>query len=230
MTQQRTIIPNRTEHSGKLTTMYAAFSTSWKRVYRQVFWLANGDRTIEKISRLLHKPTEKVEQIIYELLVSGHIKVKAGEKELAMNPALLKESFGLVTPHKEEFARHFYTLLFTQYPQTRALFAATEEGMRRQESALIATLAVVIAGVERGENLTEIIHALGSRHSRYGAQAAHYPIVGGLLIQTFQDKLGPAFTPDMKTAWSQAYEIISTEMLKGADQPSQKAETSLSRT
>ncbi len=222
------IVPNRTGHAERLRTMYAAFATSWTRLYRQVFWLADGDRNVERISALLHKPADTVEKVIYELLVSGHIKVNSGEKELVMDPVLLKDSFNLIAPRKEEFARHFYTQLFEQYPQTRALFSATEAGMRRQESSLVATLAVVVAGVERGDNLTEIIRSLGARHSRYGAQAAHYPIVGALLIQTFQDLLGDRFTPQMKAAWSQAYEIISTEMLKGAGQTPEEVESSLS--
>ncbi len=212
------IIPGRTNYAEHLKSMYRAFATSWARTYRQVFWLSDGKRSIDYISVLLHKPKEKIEQIVYDLLVSGHIKVQSGDKELAMNPALLKESFNLITPRKEEFARHFYNLLFQQYPQVRELFPNMESGMRRQEASLITTLAVVVAGVERGENLAAVIRSLGERHSRYGAQAAHYPIVGQLLIQTFQDLLGDAFTTQMKAAWSQAYEIISNEMLKGAAQ------------
>jgi hemoglobin-like flavoprotein len=137
-----------------------------------------------------------------------------------MDPVVLKESFNMMAPRKEAFARRFYSQLFALYPQTRQLFPPTEEGMRRQESSLIATLAVVVAGVERGENLTAVIRKLGERHHRYGARAAHYPLVGQLLLQTFQDFLGDAFTPQMKEAWSKAYEIISAEMLKGANQSS----------
>ena len=100
--------------------------------------------------------------------------------------------------------------------------------MRRQESSLIATLAVVVAGVERGENLTQVVRKLGERHRRYGAQAAHYPLVGQLLLQTFQDFLGDAFTPQMREGWSKAYEIISTEMLKGASQSHDESTVSTS--
>ncbi len=212
------IIPHRTEYAQRLTTMRAAFASTWARIYRQVFWLSDGHRSVEHISVLLHKPSDRIEEVTYELLVSGHVNVKAGEKELGMDPILLKESFYLVAPDKEAFARHFYSQLFAHYPQTRQLFPATEGGMRRQESSLIATLAMVVAGVERGENLTQVVRKLGERHRRYGAQAAHYPLVGQLLLQTFQDFLGDAFTPQMKEAWSKAYEIISTEMLKGASQ------------
>ncbi len=212
------IIPRRTEYAQRLTTMRAAFASTWARLYRQVFWLSDGHRTVEHISVLLHKPSDRIEEVTYELLVSGHVNVQAGEKELGMDPVVLKESFNLVAPYKEAFARHFYSQLFAHYPQTRQLFPATEGGMRRQESSLIATLAMVVAGVERGENLTQVVRNLGERHRRYGAQAAHYPLVGQLLLQTFQDFLGDAFTPQMKEAWSKAYEIISTEMLKGANQ------------
>ena len=212
------ITPRRTEYGQRLTTMRVAFASTWARLYRQVFWLSDGRRTVGRISTLLHKPADTIEEVTYELLVSGHVNVQAGEKELGMDPILLKESFYLVAPYKEAFAGHFYSQLFALYPQTRPLFPPTEEGMRRQESSLIATLAVVVAGVERGENLTQVIRKLGERHHRYGAQAAHYPLVGQLLLQTFQDILGDAFTPQMKEAWSNAYEIISTEMLKGAAQ------------
>jgi len=222
------IIPRRTDHALRLTTMRAAFATTWARLYRQVFWLSDGHRNVERISTLLHKPSDKIEEVTYELLVSGHIKVQSGEKELEMDPVLLKDSFNLVAPHKEAFAQHFYSQLFARYPQTRQLFPPTEEGMRRQESSLIATLAVVVAGVERGENLTQVVRKLGERHRRYGAQAAHYPLVGQLLLQTFQDFLGDAFTPQMKDAWSKAYEIISTEMLKGASQSHDESTVSTS--
>ncbi len=62
-----------------------------------------------------------------------------------MNAALLKESFEMVAPRKEEFAHSFYQRLFSQYPQTRSLFAHTD--MKKQESSLAATLAVVVAGI-----------------------------------------------------------------------------------
>lgn len=135
-----------------------------------------------------------------------------------MDPILLKDSFNMIAPHKEEFARRFYTQLFKQYPQTRRLFASTVEEMFQQESLLVATLAVIIAGVERGENLTEVIHSPEAHHGSYGAQPAQDSIVGALLIQTFQDMLGERFTSQMKEAWSQAYEIMSVEILKEAGQ------------
>lgn len=127
-----------------------------------------------------------------------------------MNIALLKQTFEMVVPQKEAFAHSFYQRLFDCYPQTLQLFANTN--MKRQEGALVATLAVVIAGAERGDNLAPILQALGKKHTGYGAEAAHYPLVGEVLLETLREYLGSNFTPEVQEAWTQAYDLISTQM------------------
>ncbi|WP_160146016.1 globin domain-containing protein [Dictyobacter aurantiacus] len=119
----------------------------------------------------------------------------------------------MIAPRKEEFAHSFYERLFSYYPQTKHLFAQTD--MRRQESSLMATLAVVVAGVERGDSLVPTLNTLGKRHSHYGAAPEHYPLVGGVLLETFHEYLGSQFTPAMQDAWSNAFELISNQMIEG---------------
>ena len=132
-----------------------------------------------------------------------------------MNVALLKESFALIASCKEEFAHSFYQRLFATYPQTRQLFARTD--MKKQESSLAATLAVVVASIERGDELTPTLQSLGEKHKTYGALPDHYPLVGGILLDTFKEYLGPAFTPEVEQAWIDAYTLISAQMLIGAN-------------
>ena len=131
-----------------------------------------------------------------------------------MNAKLLKESFDLIVPRKDEFAHSFYERLFADYPQTRSLFAAD---MRRQERALMAALATVVAGVQRGENLVPVLQELGFKHKGYGATAGHYPAVGATLLATIREYLGSHFTPEVENAWIEAYEVISSQMLIGAE-------------
>ena len=128
----------------------------------------------------------------------------------------------MIAPHKDAFALSCYQQLFTEYPQAQPLFAQTN--MRRQEGALMATLATVIAGVQRGDNLIPTLQRLGQRHKGYGVKAEHYPLLQAVLIETFHHYLGPRFTPQMQEAWEEAFEMISAEMLKGEDVlPPQKA-------
>lgn len=189
-------------------------TANWERRYRQVFWLSDGRRDTQRIAELLHSTPRFVESVLLDLQKEQRITIRRERKVLVMNIALLKQSFSLIEPKKQEFAHSFYERLFTDYPETKALFQYTN--MRRQESSLMAMLSIVIAGVERGENLTPILYDLGERHGRYGARPDSYPLVGACLIETFNEYLGAKFTPEMREAWSEAYEIISTNMIEGA--------------
>ncbi len=162
----------------------------WRRSARQVYWLADGKRDMRKIAKLLHKSLREVQREVAVLQMDGCLLLRSTRKVLRMNAQALRES-----------------------PQTKKLFANTN--MRRQESSLMATLAAVVAGVERGDDLVPVLHALGKKHKGYGAEIEHYPIVGGVLLATFHIFLGTRFTVEMQEAWEEAFEIISLKMLEG---------------
>lgn len=206
-------ILQRTSYALSTTIHTSPWASAWSRLYRQVFWLADGQRTTERIAVLLHKPVDGIEHVAEVLTINGYLSMHLERKVLVMNVLLLKRSFHMIVPRKEEFARSFYERLFTDYPETRALFAHTN--MRRQESSLMGTLAAVVAGVERGENMVPTLYSLGERHSKYGAVAEHYPLVGAVLLETFHKYLGNYFTIEMQDAWSQAFNLISEQMIEG---------------
>lgn len=214
MSTKQLVIPRRTSYAQNLTVFASSWASSWQRHYRQIFWLSDGQRDVGRIATLLHKEEPLVEQVIKELTVSGYISIQIERKVLVMNVALLKQSFEMIVPIKDEFAHSFYQRLFSYYPETLQLFANTN--MKRQEGSLMATLATVVAGVERGDNLTPVLHDLGKKHYNYGARPEHYPLVGGVLLETFNEYLGPKFTIEMQDAWSQAFDIISGQMIESA--------------
>jgi methyl-accepting chemotaxis protein len=131
-------------------------------------------------------------------------------KEFPMDARLLRSSFDLIASDKDQFAEAFYQRLFEKYPQTRSFFANTD--MAVQARTLAATLTLVVAGVERGDNLTPTLQSLGARHKTYGVLPEHYPIVGEILIETFQNRLGSQWTPAFQNAWLQAFSTIAQVM------------------
>jgi len=128
-----------------------------------------------------------------------------------MDASLLRESFDLIALSKEEFVVAFYQRMFEKYPETQQFFTSTD--MSKQVKALAGVLAVVVTSVEQGEDLTPILRALGERHKSYGVEARHYPIVGEILIETFQNVLGPQWTPAFEATWTQAFIVITQTML-----------------
>src|SRR5260370_7513399 len=92
-----------------------------------------------------------------------------------MDVALLQQSFAEVEPQQEAFAEAFYQRLFALYPQTVPLFATTN--MKRQQSSLMATLELVVAGVARGDNVVPTVSQLAWRHPIHATEAHHDPFV-----------------------------------------------------
>jgi hemoglobin-like flavoprotein len=68
--------------------------------------------------------------------------------------------------------------------------------------------------------LSDSLKGLGTRHVKYGTLPQHYPIVGSVLLKTFAQILGNAWTPEVRQAWVDAYGAVTKLMLEGADYPS----------
>ncbi|OKH26707.1 hypothetical protein NIES593_01265 [Hydrococcus rivularis NIES-593] len=133
---------------------------------------------------------------------------------MPLNTDVLEKSFNLVEPHANEFAASFYETLFTDCPEAKPLFANTD--MEKQQQKLIMSLVYVVTNLRYPQELTKVLREMGEKHATYGAKAEHYPIVGAALLKTLEAYLGADWTPEVKQAWTDAYEEISYLMLEGA--------------
>lgn len=134
---------------------------------------------------------------------------------------LVQDSFAKVIPISEQASVFFYDRLFAIAPQVRALFP---NDMTEQRRKLMAMLAVVVKGLSHLETLLPAASVLAKRHVGYGAQAAHYPVVGAALLWTLEKGLGEAWTPEVAEAWTTAYGTLSGYMIGEAYGHPQAAE------
>jgi nitric oxide dioxygenase len=126
---------------------------------------------------------------------------------------LVRGSFALVAGVSDLAATLFYERLFTVDPSLRRLFP---DDLGQQKRALLATLQVAVERLDRLDELVPVVEQLGVRHARYGVRPAHYPLVGGALLWTLEQALGPAFTPATRQAWTSVYELLATTMQAAA--------------
>ncbi len=133
---------------------------------------------------------------------------------MAVEGELLESSFQAIVLHGEAFVTAFYERLFTRFPETRALFAATD--MFEQRKKLQQALALIVQHIQHPEALGDMLRELGRRHVTYGIRPEHYPLVGAVLPETFEDFLGKHWTQAHHDAWVKGYEVVSSLMLKGA--------------
>jgi len=137
-----------------------------------------------------------------------------------MTPAeksLVQTSFAKVAPIAEQAAALFYGRLFEMDPSLRPLFKGD---IREQGRKLMNMIAFCVQGLDALDQLVPAVQGLGKRHAGYGVTDAHYATVGGALLWTLEQGLGPDFTPDVKAAWTTVYTVLATTMKDAAHAPS----------
>ncbi len=60
------------------------------------------------------------------------------------------------------------------------------------------------------------VRELGARHAHYGVEESAYSTFGEALLWTLGRLLGERFTPEVREAWSEAYETLAAAMRESA--------------
>jgi hemoglobin-like flavoprotein len=131
-----------------------------------------------------------------------------------LDVSLIQSTYSIVKPQGDEFAESFYQILFDKYPSVKPLFLATD--MKKQKDKLMESLDLVLVNVHNIKAFNSILKDLGKRHVKYGAVLTDYPLVGDALLQALEKHLGEAWNPNVKHAWTLAYQSIADTMAEGA--------------
>ena len=126
---------------------------------------------------------------------------------------LIQDSFKKVAPISDAAAQTFYTRLFEIAPHVKPYFKGD---MTEQGAKLMATLGAVVNGLHDLDKIVPVAEDLAVRHVGYGVHADDYTPVGTALIETLEQGLGDALTPDVKEGWVTAYDTLSSVMITAA--------------
>lgn len=130
-----------------------------------------------------------------------------------LDVALLRESFAEIAAHGHAIPEHFYGQLFARYPHLRRRFPV---GMTGQNDRLVRAIVHVVTNLDRPDQLTAYLTALGADHRKFEVSAEDYPAVGDALLHTLCYFSGPRWTPQRQDAWTAAYTLIAQVMTAGA--------------
>jgi hemoglobin-like flavoprotein len=134
---------------------------------------------------------------------------------MTLNLEALESSFDLVAARGDELMDAFYARLFAAAPAVKPLFAGTD--IQRQKTMLLGTLVLLRKSLRDLDAIVPKLRELGARHVAYGAEPAHYPVVGEVLIAAMAEIAGPAWTAEYEQAWGEAFGIVAGAMLEGAE-------------
>ena len=126
---------------------------------------------------------------------------------------LVQSSWAKVAPIAPTAASLFYGKLFDLDPELRPLFKSdlTDQGRK-----LMQMLALAVRGLSDLDLLVPAVEDLGRRHLGYGVRQKDYDTVGSALLWTLEQGLGEEFTPEVRTAWTQAYTLLAQTMQQAA--------------
>lgn len=131
----------------------------------------------------------------------------------ARQKSLVQTSWSQVEPIAETAAVLFYAKLFELDPALKPLFTSDP---KEQGKKLMTMIAFAVRGLDNLAALVPAVQNMGKRHTGYGVEDSHYATVGAALIWTLGQGLGPAFTDEVKEAWTAVYTILADTMKAGA--------------
>ncbi|MBN2815525.1 MAG: hypothetical protein JXQ67_02495 [Campylobacterales bacterium] len=123
----------------------------------------------------------------------------------------IKETTPLVQKNAEKITTRMYKILFSDYPQTKELFANAEKDQHKKLAGAIAAFA---SNIDNLEVLFPAVQKMAQTHVSTKVLPIHYPMVGDSLIRAISDTLGDAFTTEYKEAWIEAYNFLGDILMK----------------
>lgn len=129
---------------------------------------------------------------------------------------MLQSTWTQVVPIADTAAGLFYGKLFELDPAVKPLFRGdmTEQGRK-----LMKTIGVVVNCLTRLEEILPTVQDLGKHPVAYGVEPRHYDTAGAALLWTLEQRLGGAFTAEVREAWAAAYGTLAGVMKKAAYAP-----------
>lgn len=124
----------------------------------------------------------------------------------------LRTSFARLIPRSDFLCDRLYAQLFDQHPSVSGLFPADLQEQRDKVTLLLATALDLL---DDRDGFSSACRDCGARHRAYGAETAHFPIVGDLLIAELAKLAEPSLSPAEQAAWRVLVNKVTAELLIG---------------
>ena len=123
--------------------------------------------------------------------------------------ATVKATVPVLQQYGEQITRHFYSIMFRDYPAVKAYFNQSHQAAGTQPRALANAVLAYAAHIDRLEALKNALPVIVQKHAALDIRPEHYPIVGSCLLQAIKEVLGAAATDDIINAWAEAYQQLA---------------------
>lgn len=131
---------------------------------------------------------------------------------------LIRESWEALQPAGDAVVASFYAKLFESNPDLEKLFRPTN--MKEQRRKFVVMLSEIVRVIDTPDLLVSEVADSGRRHVAYGVHDRDYEDVGAALLWAIGDSLGDRCTPEILSAWREAYDLLAAVMRRAATRTS----------
>lgn len=125
----------------------------------------------------------------------------------------IEASVPVLREHGVTITRTFYKNMFEEHPELTNLFNMGNQANGAQQQSLAAAVFAYAANIDNPDALGPVVSRIVHKHASVGITAQHYPIVGRHLLGAIQQTLGEAATPELLSAWGEAYGMLADSFI-----------------
>ncbi|WP_372800124.1 NO-inducible flavohemoprotein [Paracoccus seriniphilus] len=129
--------------------------------------------------------------------------------------ALVKATIPALEAHGPRITETMYRRLFRD-PEIAALFNQANQKSGAQRFALANAVLAYAKHIDDLGALAPAVERMAQKHIGYAILPEHYPHVAKALLEAIAEELGDAATPEILTAWGEAYWMLA-EILQGRE-------------
>ncbi|MBY4895953.1 globin domain-containing protein [Cupriavidus sp. AU9028] len=126
---------------------------------------------------------------------------------------LIDASVPVLRQHGLAITQLFYRNMFEERPELTNLFNMGNQANGSQQQSLAAAVFAYAANHRNAEALGPVLERIVHKHVSVGLKPSHYAIVGKHLLGAVKTTLGEAATPELMTAWDEAYWVLAGELI-----------------
>ncbi|MDS9472130.1 NO-inducible flavohemoprotein [Sporosarcina pasteurii] len=122
---------------------------------------------------------------------------------------IIKSTVPVLEEHGKTITTVFYKNMFEAHPELLNVFNHANQSQGRQQTALANTVYAAAANIDNLEAILPAVIQIAHKHKSLGITEDQYPIVGYHLLGAIKEVLGDAATPEIISAWGEAYGVIA---------------------
>ncbi|WP_018994515.1 NO-inducible flavohemoprotein [Thioalkalivibrio sp. ALJ2] len=139
--------------------------------------------------------------------------------------AIIQKTVPILESGGEDLTRHFYSIMFRDYPEVRPLFNQAHQASGQQARALANAVLQYARHIDEMEALGPLVGQIVNKHVSLQVQPEHYPIVGECLLRAMRELLGEEIATDaVLEAWGAAYQQLADILIAAEEDAYQQAE------